>query len=92
MCIGLIVNLSKIGLGLLTLFFDTFSLGTSRVSKFIFINIIMFKIIVLGNSAVGKTSIVTRFVGDRFDPGHKATISADFQMKHLNLQGNDIRL
>jgi Ras-related protein Rab-6A len=45
----------------------------------------MFKIIILGNSAVGKTSVVTRFVGDRFDPSHKATVSADFQMKHLNL-------
>ena len=52
----------------------------------------MFKIIVLGNSAVGKTSIVTRFVGDRYDPHHKATVAADFQMKHLNLQGNEIRL
>jgi GTPase SAR1 family protein len=38
----------------------------------------MFKIIVLGNSAVGKTSIVNRFVGDRYDPIHKATIAADF--------------
>jgi small GTP-binding protein len=52
----------------------------------------MFKIIVMGNSAVGKTSIVNRFVGDKFDPKHKATIAADFQTKHLNLQGNDIRL
>lgn len=55
-------------------------------------NYIMFKIIVIGNSAVGKTSIVNRFVGDRFDHNYKATIAADFQVKILNLQGNEIRL
>jgi Ras-related protein Rab-7A len=45
----------------------------------------MFKIIVIGNSAVGKTSVVNRFVGDRFDHNYKATIAADFQVKILNL-------
>lgn len=57
-----------------------------------FIIKIMFKIIVIGNSAVGKTSIVNRFVGDRFDHNYKATIAADFQVKILNIQGNEIRL
>ena len=52
----------------------------------------MFKVIVIGNSSVGKTSIVNRFVGDRFDPNYKATIAADFQTKILNIRGNEIRL
>ena len=55
-------------------------------------NIKMFKVIVIGNSSVGKTSIVNRFVGDRFDPNYKATISADFQTKILEIRGNEIRL
>jgi Ras-related protein Rab-7A len=52
----------------------------------------MFKVIVIGNSNVGKTSIVNRFVGDRFDPNYKATIAADFQTKILQIKGNEIRL
>lgn len=47
----------------------------------------MFKIIVIGNSAVGKTSIVNRFVGDRFDTNYRATIAADFSVKVLEIAG-----
>ena len=52
----------------------------------------MFKIIIIGNQAVGKTSIVNRFVGDRFEPNYKATIAADFQVKLLNIEDTEIRL
>jgi len=52
----------------------------------------MFKIIIIGNSSVGKTSIINRFVSNRFDHNYKATIAADFQVKILNLNGNEIRL
>jgi small GTP-binding protein len=52
----------------------------------------MFKIIVIGNSAVGKTSILNRFVGDHFNHNYKQTIAADFQIKILNLQGHEIKL
>lgn len=52
----------------------------------------MFKVIVIGNSSVGKTSMVNRFVSDRFDPNYKATIAADFQTKIMNIKGNEIRL
>ena len=51
-----------------------------------------FKIIMLGNSSVGKTSIVNRFIGDRFLNDYKATIGPDYQFKLLQMQGNDVRL
>ena len=51
-----------------------------------------FKIIMLGNVAVGKTSIVNRFIGDRFLTEYKATIGPDYQFKLLQMQGNEVRL
>ena len=51
-----------------------------------------FKIIMLGNSSVGKTSIVNRFIGDRFQTDYKATIGPDYQFKLLQMQGNEVRL
>ena len=44
-----------------------------------------FKIIMLGNSNVGKTSIVNRFIGDRFLNDYKATIGPDYQFKLLQM-------
>ena len=51
-----------------------------------------FKIILLGNSSVGKTSLVNRFIGDRFATDYKATIGPDYQFKLLQMQGNEVRL
>ena len=52
----------------------------------------MFKIILLGNSNAGKTSIANRFISDKFESDYKATIAADFNTKLLNISGNEIRL
>ena len=52
----------------------------------------MFKIILLGNSSVGKTSIVNRFIGDRFESDYTATVGPEFQAKIMNIRGNEIRL
>jgi len=51
-----------------------------------------FKIIMLGNSNVGKTSIVGRFIGDRWSNDYKATIGPDYQFKLLQMQGSEVRL
>ena len=51
-----------------------------------------FKIIILGNVSVGKTSIVNRFIGDRFLTEYKTTIGPDYQFKLLEMGGNEVRL
>lgn len=45
-----------------------------------------FKIILLGDGAVGKTSIATRFTEDKFSQNYKQTIGVDFFIKRINLQ------
>lgn len=43
----------------------------------------VFKIIVVGDGQVGKTSIVKKYVHDSFSNAYKATIGADFGVKLL---------
>jgi Ras-related protein Rab-6A len=50
------------------------------------------KILVIGNSYSGKTSVVNRFVKNEFNTAYKATVACDFSMKILQLEDNEIRL
>lgn len=43
----------------------------------------MIKILVIGNSFSGKTSVVNRFVKNEFNPAYKATVAVDFSLKIL---------
>lgn len=52
----------------------------------------MLKILVIGNSYSGKTSIVSRFVQNKFEGNYKATVACDFSMKILKIEDNEIRL
>ncbi|MHA1148230.1 MAG: GTP-binding protein [Promethearchaeota archaeon] len=45
-----------------------------------------FKVVLLGQGAVGKTSLLKRYVLDQFDESYKATIGADFLKKDLVLK------
>jgi len=47
-----------------------------------------FKVILLGDGAVGKTSIAMRFCNNHFAQQYKQTIGLDFFMKRLVLPGN----
>jgi small GTP-binding protein len=52
------------------------------------------KIMILGAVGVGKTSLVKRFVHDRFDADYKTTIGVDIQTCNITLPGggNAVRL
>ncbi|MBY8991352.1 MAG: GTP-binding protein [Candidatus Lokiarchaeota archaeon] len=49
-----------------------------------------FKLIVIGPAAVGKTSLIRRFVENRFSFNYKSTIGVDFLAKTMRLKGDKI--
>ena len=52
----------------------------------------MLKILVIGQSNAGKTSIVNRFVANKFESVYKATIACEFQTKLLKLEEEEFRI
>jgi small GTP-binding protein len=48
-----------------------------------------FKIVMLGDGAVGKTAMTTRFTQDFFDADYKRTIGADFAVKRMTISDMD---
>jgi len=50
------------------------------------------KILVIGQSGVGKSSLLLRFTEDVFDPDQPATIGVDFKVKTVDIDGNLVKL
>ncbi len=47
------------------------------------------KIILVGNKKVGKTSITNRFVNNKFNEEYKSSQEIQFQRKNLAIEGSD---
>jgi small GTP-binding protein len=52
----------------------------------------MYKILLLGDSSVGKTCILTRYSENTFQEEHMATIGLDFKIKSVNLNGKIVKV
>ena len=52
----------------------------------------LFKIILIGNSGVGKSSILQRYMKQTFSPNYKITIGVDFLMKSLKINEQIVKL
>lgn len=52
----------------------------------------MVKLIIIGDSGVGKTNILTRFCENIFKDSHVATIGVDFSVKTIQVEDKKIRL
>ncbi len=52
----------------------------------------IFKTIVVGDAAVGKTSLTIRFSEDKFDPDYKMTIGVSFATKTVDANGKSVKL
>ncbi|XP_044049694.1 EF-hand calcium-binding domain-containing protein 4B [Siniperca chuatsi] len=52
----------------------------------------LFKIILVGNSSVGKTSLLRRFCDDCFHPGTSATVGIDYSVKTITVDNSHVAL
>ncbi|XP_066246406.1 ras-related protein Rab-18-B-like [Euwallacea similis] len=50
------------------------------------------KILIIGESGVGKSSLLLRFTEDNFDPEQTLTIGVDFKTKRVSVDGNTVKL
>jgi len=50
------------------------------------------KLLVIGDSGVGKSSLLMRFVHDKFDEDQGPTIGVDFKSKVIDVAGNKVKL
>lgn len=53
---------------------------------------VLLKIILQGDSGVGKTSLIKRFATGKFTPSDKSTISLDYLQKEVNIDGVLVRM
>lgn len=53
---------------------------------------VLFRLLILGDSGVGKTCMLRRFTENEFAPSHISTIGVDFKMKTLDIDGIKVRV
>ena len=51
----------------------------------------LFKIVLIGDSAVGKSNLLSRFARNEFDSNSKATIGVEFQTQLVEIDGKEIK-
>ena len=51
-----------------------------------------FKIVMIGDSGVGKSCILLRFADDKFNENFYATIGVDFTFKNITVDNKSVKL
>lgn len=51
-----------------------------------------FKIVMIGDSGVGKSCILLRFADDKFNENFYATIGVDFRFKNITINNKSVKL
>ncbi|KAE8670530.1 Ras-related protein RABA5a [Hibiscus syriacus] len=51
----------------------------------------LFKIVLAGDSAVGKSNLLARFARDEFYPNSKSTIGVEFQTQKVDVNGKEVK-
>eukprot|EP00760_Papus_ankaliazontas_P032014 PhM_4_TR5578/c0_g1_i1/m.5860 len=52
----------------------------------------MLKLLLIGDSGVGKSCLLARFTDNKFDTTFISTIGIDFKVRHVNVDGHPVKL
>jgi len=55
-------------------------------------DVLTYKVVLIGDAKVGKTSIVARWVSDDFSEFYEPTVSPEYTIKDVPLEGGSVRL
>ena len=53
---------------------------------------LLYKIIIIGDTGVGKSNILSRYVMGKFNPEHEITIGCEFMAKNIEIKDRNIRI
>uniref|UniRef100_A0A5B7AZA0 Putative ras-related protein RABA5e n=1 Tax=Davidia involucrata TaxID=16924 RepID=A0A5B7AZA0_DAVIN len=51
----------------------------------------LFKVVIIGDSAVGKSNLLTRYARNEFNMHSKATIGVEFQTQSMDIDGKEVK-
>jgi Ras-related protein Rab-11A len=51
----------------------------------------LFKIVIIGDSAVGKSNLLSRYARNEFNLHSKATIGVEFQTQSMEIDGKEVK-
>uniref|UniRef100_A0A0E0LX22 Uncharacterized protein n=1 Tax=Oryza punctata TaxID=4537 RepID=A0A0E0LX22_ORYPU len=51
----------------------------------------LFKVVIIGDSAVGKSNLLSRYARNEFNLHSKATIGVEFQTQSMDIDGKDVK-
>lgn len=52
----------------------------------------IYKMVIVGDSGVGKTGLLSRYIKNEFDPQSKATVGIEFSNKQLDIDGQVVKV
>ena len=52
----------------------------------------IFKIVLIGDTSVGKTNILSKYLSNEFDPDSKATVGVEFGTKDFKIEDNIVKV
>lgn len=51
----------------------------------------LFKVVIIGDSAVGKSNLLSRYARNEFNINSKATIGVEFQTQSMQIDGKEVK-